>query len=451
MTITIVGAGLTGPLMGLYLARKNYALDIFEHRPDMRKADISAGRSINLALSTRGLHALQEMGISSNILEEAIPMKGRMIHPLAGPLKFQPYGRNESDYLMSIGRGALNKALLTAVESYPGVRLHFQEKAADVDFEKGQLFLEHQATGQKRQVPFDLLLGTDGGASLIRSKMMTQLERDDLTHGYKELCIPPGKNGEFLMEREALHIWPRKSFMLIALPNPDGSFTCTLFLENTSFATLRSPEEILTFFRAEFPDVVPLMPTLVHDFLENPTGHLHTIKCFPWSYQDRALLLGDAAHAIVPFYGQGMNCCFEDCSVLNRILDQEPPSSWKKVFERFQEERKKNTDAIAEMAVANFVEMRDLTGNPQFLLRKQVEQFLMNTYPGLYQSQYFLVTFTRVPYSYAQQVGRYQEEFLLGLCREIKDISDLDKSKVDQSMEGYREWVEKLNGKFFLS
>lgn len=457
---TLVGAGLTGPLLGLYLSRRGYSLDLYERRPDMRKVKISAGRSINLAISTRGIAALKEVGLANTILQEAIPMKGRMIHHLQGKMSFQPYGRHEAESIFAISRATLNKRLLDEVEKSPDVRVHFQEKVESINFQDGSLLLENQETGHKHRVNSSLVFGTDGSASGLRAQMahelssspQAQFAKDELSHSYKELYIPPGKQGEFLMEKNALHIWPRGSFMLIALPNLDGSFTCTLFLDTSkdvtqgpSFSSLQGEKEVLELFQVYFSDALSLMPTLLQDFFHNPTGSLTTIKSFPWSYEDKALLIGDAAHAIVPFYGQGMNCCFEDCMVLNRCFEENPHWGSKEIFQRFQDLRKPNTDAIADMAVGNFLEMRDYTGNPHFLLRKEVEQYLMKKYPNSYLSQYFLVTFTQVPYSYAQKVGKSQEELLQELCSGIDQIGELNDEKVERAFQHYQQRIKRIN------
>src|SRR5436190_6519287 len=319
----LIGSGLAGGLLAAYLGRRGYDVDLYERRADPREGNIVGGRSINLAISTRGIHALEQIGIADETLRYAIPMRGRMIHDKSGALHFAPYDVDPKNCINSIGRASLNTTVIEAAQRYPSVRVHFNRKCTDVDLTEAICRLETE-TG-KLAVGGDAVIGVDGAFSAVRASMQRNIDsfqynESYLAHGYKELTIPPAPDGSWLIEKNALHIWPRKSFMMIALPNPDGSFTCTLFWEfegPRSFTTTRTDDDVRHFFDEEFPDAVPLMPTLLDDFKNNPTGSLVTIRCAPWYYRDRVCLLGDAAHAVVPFYGQGMNAAFEDCIVLD--------------------------------------------------------------------------------------------------------------------------------------
>lgn len=429
--ITLVGAGLAGPLLSIYFAKRGFRVEIFERRPDMRKEQISAGRSINLALSARGIHALKEVGLEEKILQLAIPMKGRMVHSIKGELSFHPYGKNENEVINAISRAELNKALLDEAERH-GVVIHFNQRCTGMNFENGELFLHDENSGANSKIAVRTVIGADGSASALRHDMMRvgrfNLSQQYLEHGYKELTIPPAANGEFRLQEHALHIWPRHSFMLIALPNLDGSFTCTLFFPHRgelSFESLATEEKVLEFFKTQFPDAVPLMPTLLEDFFSNPTGSLVTIKCEPWSVADKALLLGDAAHAIVPFFGQGMNCAFEDCTVLNECLEKFG-NDWEKIFREFEMRRKVNSDAIADMALENFIEMRDKVADPKFLFRKQVELALEERFPDRFIPRYSMVSFHRIPYSEAQSRGRIQDDILSQITNGVETLEEVD-------------------------
>ncbi|HEY9868564.1 MAG TPA: NAD(P)/FAD-dependent oxidoreductase [Candidatus Obscuribacterales bacterium] len=429
--ITLVGAGPVGALLAIYLARRGLEVEIFERRPDMRREAIPAGRSINLAVSTRGIHALTQVDLADEVLKQAVPMRGRMIHAVTGQLAFQPYGKDESEYINSISRSGLNQTLMTAAEATGRVKIQFNKKAVGVDFDAYRLLLEDERDGTAAEVEYEVLIGTDGSASAIRAAMMTLpgygCSEEPLDYGYKELCILPGENGSFRIEKNALHIWPRHTYMLIALPNYDGSFTCTLFLPyegSPSFAGLTDQETVRAFFTEQFPDAVPLIDNLEQTFFSNPTGHMVTVKCHPWNVGGRVLLLGDAAHAIVPFFGQGMNCGFEDCAVLKEILDkygQPQAIDWEQVFSEFVAARRTNTDAIADMAVENFIEMRDKVADPKFLLKKAVEKVLEKKFPGEYRSRYALVTFSNMPYRLALEAGLASDEILAELCRDLDD------------------------------
>lgn len=423
-SIAIVGAGLVGSLLSIYLKKRGYQVSVFERRSDMRSSDYAGGRSINLALSNRGIRALEEVGLADELKRIAIPMHGRVMHDLQGKLSYQAYGK-EGQYINSISRSALNIALMNEAEKC-GVRFHFNQSIENVDLGKTSLTLQNLNTSTLQH--FDLIIGADGAFSAVRDALRITDQFDYqqfyIEHGYKELNIPAGLNGAFQLEKNALHIWPRESFMLIALPNPDGSFTCTLFFPfkgSVSFDKLKTEKEIENFFEQRFPDAKSLMKELLKDFKENPTSSLVTVKCFPW-VRNKTLLIGDAAHAIVPFYGQGMNAGFEDCRVLNQLLDQ-LNDNWDDVLMRFQELRKPDTDAIAQLALDNFVEMRDLVGDQDFLLRKKIEAKLHELYPTKWIPLYSMVTFYEsIRYSEAYATGQKQKKIM----DEVMEIPDIE-------------------------
>lgn len=430
--ITIIGAGLAGSLLTVHLAQRGFRVDVFERRPDMRKEKISAGRSINLALSLRGIFALKEAGLDQDILRRVIPMKGRMIHATGGELSFQPYGRDETEVINAMSRPVLNSLLMDAAEGYENVTINFNCRCTGMDFRNGEVFFRNEKTGRNFSKNSKTVIATDGAFSAVRASMQREgrfnYSQMYLEHGYKELIIPPTEDGGFRIEKNALHIWPRNSFMMIALPNGDGSFTCTLFLQHKGqlgFEGLSSPAKVREFFRAQFPDAIPLMPSLTKDFFVNPTGSLVTIKCFPWYVGGKALLLGDSAHAIVPFFGQGMNCAFEDCSYLVECIEQDG-DDWETVFRHYQELRKENTDAIADMALENFIEMRDSVTNPKFIMKKKLELLLEKNYPEQFRSRYAQVTFSRIPYAEAMRKGRIQEKVLMEVCSGADSVEQID-------------------------
>ncbi len=440
--VALVGGGLAGSLLSVYLSGRGYGVDLYERRSDMRKQNVSAGRSINLALSTRGLHALKDTGIHDRIMEIAIPMKGRMIHPRQGDLVFQRYGKDDSEVIYATSRGELNKALLSAAEQATGVRIHFDERFKGMDFSSGDMYFRNEQSGKEATVSAQTVIGTDGSASALRLDMQKtsrfNLSQSYLEYGYKELYIPPSQSGGFRIEKNALHIWPRTTYMLIALPNLDGSFTATFFFPfegPVSFETLRSQNDVESFFAEQFPDTISLMPTLGQDFFQNPTGSMVTIKCSPWHVGGKAALLGDAAHAIVPFFGQGMNAAFESCTVLNEIIGRGSPeteSDWDGVFREFERSRRIDTDAIADLAVENFIEMRDLVAHPDFQLKKKIEQALQGRWPDRFIPKYSMVTFHRIPYSEARARGIAQEEILNELASGISSVNELDWAKAQR-------------------
>lgn len=411
----IVGGGLVGSLLAIYLIKRGYSVTVFERRHDPRKTDLYAGRSINLALSTRGLKALEEVGLASKIRQEAIPMHGRMMHSMKGELSFLPYGK-EGQFINSISRASLNILLINEAEAL-GVHYEFHQRCTHVDLEKTMLTFQdedHHIT----QKQFHQIIGADGAFSAVRGALQFtdrfDFCQDYIDHGYKELTIPAGAHHHFQLEKNALHIWPRESFMMIALPNTDGSFTCTLFFPfegKNSFDALKDHTAIERFFQEQFPDALKLMPELLKDFQENPTSSLVTMQCYPW-IRNNTLLIGDAAHAIVPFYGQGMNAGFEDCRILNQLLD-ESQDDWNTASQKFQQLRKPDADAIAKLALDNFIEMRDLVGDPAFLLRKKIESHLNTLFPNKWIPLYAMVTFNEnIRYSEAYAIGQKQKKIM---------------------------------------
>jgi kynurenine 3-monooxygenase len=422
----LIGSGLAGGLLGAYLGRRGYEVELYERRADPREGNIIGGRSINLALSTRGIHALEQLGIAGEVLKHAIPMRGRMIHDKSGELHFSPYDGDPNKHINSIGRAALNTTVIEAALRYPNVRVFSNQRCAGVDLDSATAQLVtgvaagvSPADQQSITARGDAIIGVDGAFSAVRQSMEKQIanfhyDESYLAHGYKELTIPPAADGSWRMEKEALHIWPRKSFMMIALPNPDGSFTCTLFWEfkgPRSFQTTTSDDDVRCFFEEEFPDAVPLMPTLREDYRENPTGSLVTIRCAPWYYKDKVALVGDAAHAVVPFYGQGMNAAFEDCVVLDECLALFPDNR-ERAFAQYFSRRKENADALADLAVQNFIEMRDKTASRLFRAKKKLDHLLEGLLPGTYLPLYAMVTFTRIPYAAAARRALRQDRIV---------------------------------------
>ena len=413
--IVLVGGGLAGSLMSIYLAKRGYEVHLYERRDDMRSGNYQGGRSINLALSTRGITALDKVGLVDDILSISIPMFGRMMHGVTGDLNYQAYGRDDQA-IYSVSRGELNIKLLQLADQYPNIHMYFNQKCVKMNLDKNIATFENQE-GEKYDVLGDVFLATDGAFSALRDAMIRNprhdFSQDYQSHGYKELEIVPGPNSTFQMEEKALHIWPRSSFMMIALPNPGGNFTCTLFLPyegEVSFEHLNTDEEVMDFFQTYFPDSIPMMPNLLEDFRNNPIGHLVTMRTYPW-VKNKSALMGDAAHAVVPFYGQGMNCSFEDCVILDQCIE-DIGSDWNKILDAYQKSRKPNADAIADLAIQNFVEMRDLVGLPDFLHKKSIEKKLVDALPGKYRTQYERVTFSNDPYREALLAGEKNDKFI---------------------------------------
>lgn len=422
--IAIIGGGLVGAMEACYLAKHGYPVDVYERRADLRKANISAGKSINLALSDRGWQALRGIGLEADIRKIALPMKGRMIHHTDQSTSFQPYG-TDGQNIWSVSRGGLNQKLLEAADNFENCMLHFNHKCTGLDLEKTKLSFEFQ--GKEFTQSYDRVIGTDGAFSAVRQRLQ-KTDRFDfsqsyLLHGYKELSISPDKAGKHQLDPLALHIWPRGGYMLIALPNLDGSFTVTLFLAyegKPSFESLNSAHRVEVFFKREFPKAFDLMPDLATEFATNPTGSLVTIRTFPWHYADSIVLMGDAAHAIVPFYGQGMNSGFEDCYQLDQLINQYQ-HNWTKIGPAYTKERKVNGDAIADLALRNFIEMRDLTGDPMFLLQKKIESRFTALHPKKWLPLYSMVTFSHIPYSKAVRAAKVQDE-IMAIVMETPDI-----------------------------
>jgi kynurenine 3-monooxygenase len=451
-SVTILGAGLVGSLLAVLLRKRGYEVTVYERRPDMRKASMSAGKSINLAMSARGWKALDMAGLRKDIEELAIPMPGRYMHQPDGTGVFQPYGKN-NEAIYSVSRGELNKKLMTLAEQV-GATIYFGQRCNRVDVPNNRVYME-DADGKETIVDADLLFGSDGAFSALRNGYQF-LDRANLTqhyieHGYKELCIPPDENGNLRMEKNALHIWPRKNFMLIALPNTDGTFTCTLFLPfegEISFEKLKTEADVTAFFKEHFPDAVPMMPTLIEDFFANPTSSLVTIRISPWHYKDKSALIGDAAHAIVPFYGQGMNAGFEDCTILASLIDKHG-DDWATILNQYDQKRKPNGDAVLELALMNFIEMRDKVAEPAFLERKKIEKELGKRYPEKFVSVYEMVSFTHTPYNTAWSCIKAQDKLLGNIMSEGDFFANVNDtafcSKLDNWMLQYHEEVKQLD------
>jgi kynurenine 3-monooxygenase len=421
---TIIGAGLVGSLQACYLQKRGYKVDVYESRGDMRKVGYIGGRSINLALSTRGWTALEKIGLADEIHKIAIPMYGRTIHGIDGSINYQPYGK-ENQAIYSVSRGELNKRMVELADSFSEVDFHFDHFCKNVDLKNNMITFNQSETNQDVELNTDFILASDGAFSRVRLAMQAmprfQYSQYYIDYGYKELFIPAGPNGEFLLDKNSLHIWPRGEFMMIALPNLDGSFTCTLFLPfegELAFDDLNNEAQVRAYFDTYFPDAVKLMPTLIQDFFKNPTSALVTVRCFPWHHEN-AVLLGDAAHAVVPFFGQGMNCGFEDVRIFDELLDKFEDK--KQLFEEYSNLRKENGDAIAQMALDNFIEMRDKVGIPEFLEMKHIEHEIMENPIYNYTSMYQYVSFSNEPYSFAYKLGKKQYAMLEAMAKD-KDI-----------------------------
>lgn len=451
--ILIIGAGLCGSLLALRLGQRGYNVTVYEMRPDLRATDISAGRSINLAFSDRGNKAMKLVGIEDKVKALCIPMNGRMLHDKEGNTFLSNYSGRDYEYINSISRGELNGLLLTEAEKHENVTIHFNKKCKSVNFENTTALFKDYHTKNEFIEDADCIIATDGAGSALRrsyyleKKFLFSFSQDWLTHGYKELSILPTKDGDYKTYKNALHIWPRGDFMLIALPNLDGSFTVTLFLSYNegeyNFNNLTTPEMVTEFFQKEFPDALELMPNLAEDFFENPTSALGTVKCSPWHYKGNTLLMGDSAHAIVPFYGQGMNASFEDVVEFDKILDQNL-GSWEATFEAYEKSRKKDTDAIADLAIDNFHEMKDHVGQAIFQEKRKIEMALEEQFPEDYSSKYSLVTFNEhIGYREAMLRGRAQDKAILNMLADgiistkddMKDILDKVQSETEAILE----------------
>ncbi|HEY8540184.1 MAG TPA: NAD(P)/FAD-dependent oxidoreductase [Steroidobacteraceae bacterium] len=430
-SITICGAGLAGSLMAILLAQLGCRVRVFERLPDMRRETIPAGRSINLALAARGIRVLERAGVMPQVQPHTIAMPGRMLHDVSGAQTFLPYGKDESEVNYSVSRAGLNHILLDAAEQ-AGVEILFKHPVVGADFARGTIRIRSEIDNREFEIEMHRVIGADGAGSVLRHALAKELSienREDLLeHGYKELTIPPDEHGGWRIERHALHIWPRGGFMLIALPNTDGSFTATLFAPHegaNSFASLRSARDVREFFEREFPDVVPLLPNLEQEFMTHPTGIMGTVRCERWSLDDKLLLIGDAAHAITPFHGQGMNCAFEDCGQLATLLAGN--EDFREVFAQFERLRRPNTDAIAQMALENYQEMRDTVRDPKFQLQKMLSLELERRFPDRFIPRYSMVMFhARIPYAVALERGRIQAEILAALTHDAAALEDID-------------------------
>ncbi len=412
----VMGAGLVGSLLSGYLGQRGRSVTVYDRRSDFRTSGAGGGRSINLALSDRGMKGLDGVGLTEPVSKLCLPMHGRMIHDVDGHQHFQPYGR-KGQFIRSISRSGLNLLLMQAADSHPNVEFRFRQACRELDLESGDLQMRDEDGKFDYTLRPELIFGTDGAFSNLRNSLQRRprfdYQQDYLAHGYKELTIPPAQDGGWQLDPEALHIWPRQSFMLIALPNLDGSFTCTLFAPfdgKEGFNALTTDEAIIAYFNRYFADAKEQMPDLLEDFSQNPTAALVTVRCFPWAYQN-TLLLGDAAHAIVPFYGQGMNAGFEDCTVLARLMDRHK-NNWPRIFSEFETQRKPNADAVAELAKRNFLEMRDRVADPLFQLQKKIASAVAERNPEKFSPVYSLVTFSDTPYADAlAEMDRQQAIF----------------------------------------
>ncbi|WP_262732086.1 FAD-dependent oxidoreductase [Gaetbulibacter sp. NE] len=451
--ILIIGAGLCGSLLALRLGQRGFNVTVMEMRPDLRKVDISAGRSINLAFSDRGNKAMKLVGIEDKVKDLCIPMNGRMLHDIEGNTVLAPYSGREHEFINSISRGELNALLLDEAEKHKNVSIYFNRKCKSVDFEKTTALFKDYTNNTEFIEDADVIIATDGAGSAMRKsyylgkKFLFSFSQDWLTHGYKELSILPGENGSYKTYKNALHIWGRESFMLIALPNLDGSFTVTLFLSydegEYNFNNLTTKERVLEFFGKYFKDALELMPNLVDDFFENPTAPLGTVKCSPWHYKGNTLLMGDAAHAIVPFYGQGMNASFEDVVEFDKVLD-EGHDDWETIFKIYEKSRKKDTDAIADLAIDNFHEMKGHVNHANFREKRTLEMALEKHFPNDYSSKYSLVTFNEdIGYREAMLRGRAQDKAILNMLADgklnIQDDLKLNLEKVKTETENILE------------
>lgn len=432
-TATIVGAGLVGSLWAVYLSKAGYKVTVIERRPDIRNAEISAGKSINLALSTRGWKALDTVGVGDEIRNIAIPMPGRMMHNLEGELTFQPYGK-ERQAIYSVSRGGVNAKMMDIAEKHGNAQLFYNERCYKVDLENGIVYTE-TASKEKKQYQSDVVFGTDGAFSAVRYNAFQLLDRFNLSQnyiedGYREILLPANADGSYKLEKNALHIWPRGRFMLIALPNEDGSFTCTLFMPfkgENSFETLNTKEAVNKFFQKTFPDFYQLMPNIADAWEDHPLSSLAIIRCYPWTHGKTALM-GDAAHATVPFYGQGMNAGFEDCTVLWELM-QKHNENWEKIFEEYQVMRKPDGDGVQDLSMYNYHVMRDYVADPKFLLQKKIEAFFSEKHPDKWMPLYSQVTFSHIRYSEAWKKGQQQDAIMKKIMVEIENIEDKWNSK----------------------
>ncbi len=435
--MAIIGSGLVGSLLAIYLKKQGHSVTVFDRRPDIRTVEFS-GRSINLAMSNRGWRALRQVGLEETIKQIAIPMDKRAMHVVDKPMYFQPYGK-EGEAIWSISRGILNRKMIDLAEK-AGATFRFEEKVWDVNLPEAKIYTGESEKSEWKEYGFDMIFGCDGAFSRVRHKMQRRSRFDYSQHfidvGYKELTIPPNEDGSHKLDKNSFHIWPRGKFMLIALPNLDGSFTCTLFLPfegEVSFENINTEKDAKQFFKTYFPNVRKEIENLTSDFFKNPTSAMVTMKCYPWTYWNKVALVGDSAHAIVPFYGQGMNAGFEDIFVLNELIGKYG-DNWDTIFEKYQEQRKPNADAIAELSYRNFMEMSSKTADPKFLLQKKIEKRFAEKHPDKWIPVYSRVTFSDRPYSEALEIGDRQEAIMKKIM-ELPDIEgEWDSEFVSQSI-----------------
>tara|TARA_B100001250_G_scaffold71782_1_gene58120 strand:+ start:23761 stop:25095 length:1335 start_codon:yes stop_codon:yes gene_type:complete len=426
--VTIVGAGLVGSLCSLYMSKRGYKVSVFERRKDLRSEIITAGKSINLALSRRGWTSLEQAGIDDQVKKIATPVYKRIMHDYKGRLTEQPYGKS-GQAIYSVSRAKMNVLMMDMAEEN-GVKLCFNQKCVDVDFENSVVTFEDAITKKNQNIKSDFTIGADGAFSVVRKQMVDKYQHEydynEINHDYKELLIPAGENNEYLLEKNALHIWPRGNFMLMALANLDGSFTCTLFAPKNgedSFEGLNTKDEVENYFATTFPDFLELVPDLYSQWKTNPTSSLGIVRTYPWHVDDKSLLIGDAAHATVPFYGQGMNAGFEDCRVLDGLLDR-CKGDFKACFNKYSSARKPNGDGVQDLSMHNFIVMRDKTADPKFLIQKKIEKKFSNLYPDKWVPLYSMVSFSNIPYAEAWQVGMRQEK----LMQKIMGIQNIEKT-----------------------
>ena len=434
---TIVGAGLVGSLWAVYLSKAGYKARIFEKRPDIRKTTISAGKSINLALSERGWKAFETVGVADEIRKMVIPMYGRTMHDLGGNLTYQPYGK-EGEAIYSVSRGGINAKMMDIAEKYGEAEIFCNEVCKDIDLDQGIVYLKNSVTNIRSEIQSDLVFAADGAFSTVRYSGMQQLsgfnyEQRYIEDGYREILLPANKDGSYKLEKNTLHIWPRGRFMLIALPNEDGSFTCTLFMPHknneNSFENLKTKAHVNAFFQSIFPDFLDVMPNVADAWEEQPLSSMAIIRCYPWVH-GKVALMGDAAHATVPFYGQGMNCGFEDCSVMWELM-QEHTEDWGKIFDAYQTSRKPNGDAVQDLSMDNYHVMRDYVSDPAFLLQNKFERRISELYPDKYLPLYSQVSFSHIPYAEAYRKGNEQDAFIKGIMAENDIDSLFELNKID--------------------
>lgn len=440
--ILVVGAGLCGTLMAIRLAQLGYSVDVLERRGDMRRQDVDAGRSINLALSARGLAGLEMIGLKSELLDDIIPMYGRRIHDLEGHTTLYKYSGRSDEYINSVSRSGLNIELLNYADRTGNINILYGTQVTHIDLDTTEVHYLDEA-GIAHHGSYDVIFGADGAGSAVRRSMQKRsnsirfdFSQRYLDTGYKELVIPAGPAGSWQIDKHALHIWPRDGHMMIALPNTDGSFTLTLFIRfegPSSMETLDTDTRVMDFFREQYGDAVPFMPTLLKDWHDNPTSSLGMIKCYPWVV-GQTVLIGDSAHAIVPFYGQGMNCAVEDCVIMDRLIEQHD-HDWSEILPAYQELRKAHTDAIGDLAIDNFYEMRDDTADPVFNKKRKIELRLESEFDDYY-SKYGLVTFRPdLDYHQAMTLGRRQDDLLMQIAASLESIDDMDLSAVYEQVK----------------